>query len=39
VGEHYFDFYCAEARYNLEADGGQHGSPNDKRRTWSEMNI
>jgi len=20
-------FYCAEARYNLEADGGQHGFP------------
>src|SRR2546426_2385949 len=27
VGEHYLDFYCAEARYNLEADGGQHGFP------------
>jgi very-short-patch-repair endonuclease len=27
VGEHYLDFCCAEARYNLEADGGQHGFP------------
>jgi very-short-patch-repair endonuclease len=27
VGEHYLDFYCAEARYNLELDGGQHGFP------------
>ena len=23
----YLDFYCAEARYNLELDGGQHGFP------------
>jgi very-short-patch-repair endonuclease len=27
VGDHYLDFYCAEARYNLELDGGQHGFP------------
>ena len=27
LGEHYLDFYCAEARYNLELDGGQHGFP------------
>jgi very-short-patch-repair endonuclease len=27
VGEHYLDFYCAEARYNLKLDGGQHGFP------------
>ncbi|HZL14136.1 MAG TPA: endonuclease domain-containing protein [Verrucomicrobiae bacterium] len=27
VGEHILDFYCAEARYNLELDGGQHGFP------------
>ena len=27
VGKHYLDFYCAEARYNLELDGGQHGFP------------
>jgi len=27
VGEHYLDFFCAEARYNLELDGRQHGSP------------
>jgi very-short-patch-repair endonuclease len=27
VGNHYLDFYCAEARYNLELDGGQHGFP------------
>ena len=27
VGEHYLDLYCAEARYNLEVDGGQHGFP------------
>ena len=27
VGEYFLDFYCAEARYNLEADGGQPGFP------------
>ena len=27
VGEHWLDFFCAEARYNLELDGGQHGFP------------
>jgi very-short-patch-repair endonuclease len=27
MGAHYLDFYCAEARYNLELDGGQHGHP------------
>jgi len=27
VGEHYLDFFCAEARHNLELDGGQHGFP------------
>src|SRR5882672_8830521 len=27
VGDHYLDFFCAEARYNLELDGGQHGFP------------
>ena len=27
VGEYYLDLYCAEARYNLEVDGGQHGFP------------
>jgi very-short-patch-repair endonuclease len=27
VGGHYLDFFCAEARYNLELDGGQHGFP------------
>ena len=27
VGEYYLDFYCAEARYNLELDGSQHGFP------------
>jgi very-short-patch-repair endonuclease len=27
VGGHCLDFFCAEARYNLELDGGQHGFP------------
>lgn len=27
VGDHYLDLYCAEARYNLELDGRQHGFP------------
>jgi very-short-patch-repair endonuclease len=27
VGNHWLDFFCAEARYNLELDGGQHGFP------------
>jgi len=27
MGSHYLDFYCAEARYNLELDGSQHGFP------------
>ena len=27
MGRHILDFYCAEARYNLELDGGQHGLP------------
>lgn len=27
VGKYYLDFFCAEARYNLELDGGQHGFP------------
>lgn len=27
MGGHVLDFYCAEARYNLELDGGQHGFP------------
>ncbi len=27
LGEYYLDFYCAEARYNLELDGSQHGFP------------
>src|SRR5437868_1353670 len=27
LGGHYLDFYCAEARYNLELDGSQHGEP------------
>jgi len=27
LGQHILDFYCAEARYNLELDGGQHGFP------------
>ncbi len=30
VGKHYLDFDCAEARYNLELDGGQHGFPEHK---------
>jgi len=25
LGKHILDFYCAEARYNLELDGSQHG--------------
>ena len=27
MGGYVLDFYCAEARYNLELDGGQHGFP------------
>jgi very-short-patch-repair endonuclease len=27
VGPHILDFYCGEARYNLELDGSQHGFP------------
>lgn len=27
VGAYNLDFFCAEARYNLELDGGQHGFP------------
>src|SRR5579871_4092186 len=27
LGKHILDFYCAEARYNIELDGGQHGFP------------
>ncbi len=27
MGRYVLDFYCAEARYNLELDGGQHGFP------------
>jgi very-short-patch-repair endonuclease len=27
VGPWILDFYCAEARYCLELDGGQHGFP------------
>ena len=32
VGKHWLDFFCAEARYNLELDGGQHGFPEHKER-------
>jgi very-short-patch-repair endonuclease len=31
VGEHWLDFFCAEARYNLELDGGQHGFPEHRK--------
>ena len=27
MGRQVLDFYCAEARYNLELDGSQHGFP------------
>ena len=27
VGKYNLDFFCAEARYNLELDGSQHGFP------------
>ncbi|MGA9451412.1 MAG: endonuclease domain-containing protein [Verrucomicrobiia bacterium] len=27
MGRHILDFYCAEARYNLELDGSQHAFP------------
>ncbi|MDR3377706.1 MAG: endonuclease domain-containing protein [Verrucomicrobiae bacterium] len=27
VGKYWLDFFCAEARYNLELDGRQHGFP------------
>jgi very-short-patch-repair endonuclease len=29
VGPHILDFYCGEARYNLELDGSQHGLPSE----------
>ena len=32
VGRHWLDFFCAEARYNLEVDGGQHGFPEQQAR-------
>src|SRR5690348_81426 len=32
VGEHYLDLFCAEARYNLELDGSQHGFPEQQTR-------
>ena len=32
VGGHWLDFFCAEARYNLELDGGQHGFPEHRQR-------
>jgi very-short-patch-repair endonuclease len=32
VGDHYLDLFCAEARYNLEVDGGQHGFPEHQTR-------
>jgi very-short-patch-repair endonuclease len=30
VGPHILDFYCGEARYNLELDGSQHGNPKEQ---------
>ena len=32
VGDCVLDFYCAEARYNLELDGFQHGHPEHQKR-------
>ena len=31
-GPFVLDFYCAEARYNIELDGGQHGHPGGQAR-------
>ena len=33
IGPFIADFACIEAKLIVEADGGQHGSPNDQRRT------
>ena len=30
MGQHILDFYCAEAKLNLELDGSQHGHPEHK---------
>ena len=32
LGDYALDFYCAEARYNVELDGGQHGFPEQQAR-------
>jgi very-short-patch-repair endonuclease len=32
VGPYYLDFFCAEARYNVELDGRQHGFPEQKQK-------
>ena len=35
IGPYFLDFYCAEAKLNLELDGGQHGFPEQHRRDQS----
>ncbi|HEY2951560.1 MAG TPA: DUF559 domain-containing protein [Verrucomicrobiae bacterium] len=31
VGVYYLDFFCEEARLNVEVDGGQHGFPDQQK--------
>ena len=31
VGPHFLDFFCSEARLNIEVDGSQHGWPENRR--------
>ena len=31
AGEYFLDFFCEEARLNVELDGGQHGFPEQRR--------
>ncbi len=31
VGAYYLDFFCEEARMNIELDGGQHGLPEQQK--------
>jgi len=31
LGEYYLDFFCEEARLNIEVDGSQHGFPDQRK--------
>jgi very-short-patch-repair endonuclease len=31
IGTYYLDFFCEEARVNIELDGGQHGFPEQQK--------